>query len=470
MRATIWLTWTQLWRDRRLPVALGVLLALAVVAAWLDRVRAGASERDRIVAEELDRRTFEDQGPRNPHSVAHFSRFAFRPRAAASMLDPGITDYAGAAVWMEAHSQDPPNARAAEDQLDLGRAGELGLAWIWQVVAPLLIIGLAFDAVARERERRTLPIVLIGGQTLSGLVLAKALAVLGLFTAALAVTTVLSAALATGAPVHDPVLRVVLWLVAHVAYLATWTAFALAVSVRARTSRGALALLLACWAFLVLVAPRLVASAVDDAIPIADSAQLRAAIERDLEQGFDGHGPAAERARAFEARVLAQYGVASTAELPVSFAGLQLDEGERVGNLIFDRHYRRLADRYRRQHAWRRALGGPLAAVQGVSMAAATTDLEHQLSFARQAEDQRRDIVGRLNRDFIDHAAGQDFDYVADPALWEHIPTFVYEPPPLGALRPAADLGWSLGWLAAAGLLLAWSVRGPRPGPLEAPP
>jgi len=461
MIATARLAWRQLWRDRRLPVALTLLLALALVAIALDQVRATEAERDRIAADTLDRETFRTQGARNPHSVAHFSRFAFRPRLETMTLDQGVSDHAGTAVWMEAHRQNPPNARAAEDHLDLGRSSELGLAWIWQVVAPLLLVGLGFDAIARERERRTLPLVLVGGLSLPSFVAGKALSLLAVFAVALLGSVAMSSLVGGGYPVDDRVARTAIWIGGYLGYLVVWTAITLAASVRARTSRGALVTLLGIWALTVLAAPRIVATLADDQVPIPSSTELSAAIERDLKEGFDGHGPADQRTKDFEARILAEYKVDAVAKLPVSFAGLKLEEGERVGNLVFDKHHAWLAERYAKQRSWRRgsSLFGPLAALQHLSTAAAGTDVEQQLEFARQAEHQRRDIVARLNTDMIAHGTGKDFDYLADPILWTRIPAFQYSAPSLDRAGMRIDLALLAVWVVIASLLLGWTVR-----------
>ncbi|MBC8070738.1 MAG: DUF3526 domain-containing protein [Deltaproteobacteria bacterium] len=461
MIATARLAWRQLWRDRRLPVALLLVLVLAIVAVVLDRVRATEAERDRIAADAVDRETFRAQGARNPHSVAHFSRFAFRPRLETMTLDPGISAHAGTAVWMEAHRQNPPNARAAEDHLDLGRSSELGLAWIWQVVAPLLLVALGFDAIARERERRTLALVVVGGLSLPQFVAGKALALFGVFALALIVSVTLSLLLGGGYPVDDRVARTAIWIGGYLGYLAVWAAITLAVSVRARTSRGALVALLGIWALTILATPRIVATLADEQVPIPSGTELHAAIERDLKQGFDGHGPADQRTKELEARVLAAYKVDTIAKLPVSFAGLKLEEGERIGNLVFDKHHAWLAERYARQASWRRGstLFGPLAALQHVSTAAAGTDVDQQLEFARQAEHQRRDIVARLNADMIANGAGKDFEYLADPSLWTRIPAFQYTAPAFDRAGLAIDLALLALWVAVAGLLLGWTIR-----------
>lgn len=451
----------QLWRDRRLPVAFGVLLLLAATSILLDRLRAADVERDRVIAEQLDQQTFTAQGARNPHSVAHFSRFAFRPRLDIAALDPGGSSYTGTAVWMEAHRQNVAGARPGEDHLDLGRATELGLSWIWQVVAPLLLICLGFDAVARERERRTLSVLAVSGMSLARLVAGKGLALFAVLSAALLVTLAASHGARTGLPAADHLARLTLWTAGYLGYLAVWTMITLAVSVRARTSRIALVSLLAAWALTTLVVPRLAATFADEQSPIPSGNELRAAIERDLEQGLDGHSPADQRSKELEARTLTRYGVSSLSELPVSFAGIALEESERFGNLVFDKHYRGLAQRYAQQRGWRQLSGlvSPLVPLRHLSAAAAGTDVAHHLEFTQQAEQQRRIIIGQLNSDMIVNGAGKDFEYLADPALWQRIPTFRYTPPPRHISSSALDGLILGGWVLVAGILLVWMLR-----------
>ncbi len=455
------LTWRQLWRDRRIPLALAVLVALVGVSLVLDGLRSSRTERDRVAADLADQQTFNAQGPRNPHSVAHLSRFAFRPRLQTALLDPGVSDYTGAAVWMEAHKQDPATARAAEDRLELGRASELGIAWVWQVVVPLLVLVLGFDAIGGERERRTLPLLVVGGASLARVIAGKAVALFAVFAGALVVTTIVaSLAGSSVTPVPDRPLRVAMWVGGYLAYIAVWIVLVLAVSTRARSSRTALIVLLGTWTLGVLAVPRLAATMADEGAAIPSPAAIREAMERDLEHGFDGHAGSEDRRKALEARVLAQYQVTSLDQLPVSFAGIALDEGERFAAEVFDRHHRALADRYRAQRTLRRSAGlvTPLIALQHLSTAAAGTDVEHQLAFLGAAETSRRTIVGLLNADMTAHAAGKDFEYQAAPSLWQTIPVFTYAAPRLAIRDSAVDLAALGAWLLAALALLGWSV------------
>lgn len=447
--------WRHGWRDGRLGPALLLLLLTLLGACWLDAQRRGAFERDRQAAEAQDEQTFAAQGARNPHSAAHFSRFAFRPMPPTMVLDPGVLDYGGAAVWMEAHLKDPPNARLAEDRADLGRLAELNVAWVFQVLAPLLLVALGFETVVRERERGTWTLLLTSGVSKARWLTAQAVA---LWLPLLALLLLIALLLVVIVPTDgqwDRGGRTLTWVLAHALYLAGWTWLVLWVSIRAVGSRVALVVLLGVWAVLCVAVPRLAATVANQAAPMPSATAFTAAVRRDLAQGIDGHSPAADRTKAFEQKVLTRYGVARIEDLPVSFAGLALQEGEEYGNQVYDRHFGHWADQLATQARWRRAFAllSPLPALEPLSRAAAGTDLATQLDFMQQAETARRDIVRFLNEDMIRNATGReggarDFDYLAAPDLWTRTPRFEYQPP--AWTGPAGS-----GWLDVA-LLLAW--------------
>jgi ABC-2 type transport system permease protein len=453
------------WRDGRLSaVVLGFLL-LSGTAIWLQSIRFQTSEHDRVAAQSLDRHTWENQGARNPHSVAHFSRFAFRPLPSTSALDVGITDYAGTAVWLEAHRQDPANARTAEDRLDLGRFVELSLSWLWQTIIPLLIIALGFDALSGERENGTLALVVATGSSVRRLTIGKALGLLTVLGAALlpaALIGMLTGPLQSNAE-GQPWLRLSMWVVSYFLWCVFWVAIVLTVSLRARSSSMALLASLALWAISVVAVPRLASTTAEALAPALSAPELQARIERDLQDGMNGHDPQSARAKAFEAEVLAKYRVSSIKDLPVSFAGLSLAEGERYGNQVYDRRYGEVAEQYRRQRLWRRLAGllTPTTVLQHLSMALAGTDIEHHLDFLQQAERHRRQTVSTLNEDMTLNGRGKDFDYLADGTLWKRIPDFNYALPSARTAvgHSGADALVLLMWTLVAVGALAFAAR-----------
>ena len=456
---------TELVRDRRLIAAilLVVLLALAAVAAtW---VRAVDYERDRIAAAALERTSWLSQGPRDPHSAAHFSQWAFRPVTAPALLDPGTLPYAGSAIWMEAHARNPAAFRAIEDRPAALDLGEFSAAWVLQTIAPLLLLVLAAGAVSRERERGTLRLMLASGLPPGSLVRAKARSLLrtgALVTAPLLVVAGVAVALAPEPPTAPDIARTLLWCAVHALFLLVAVCIGVAVSARSRTTAAALLALIALWLIAVPLAPRAAASLAEALHPTPSGSAFQAAAQADMRDGIDGSGSAEVREAALEARLLRQYGVARIEDLPISFRGASLDAGERFSALVYERRFAELDTVHERQRGVMRAASvlTPLIAVQNLSAALAGTDNAHARDFAGQVEAGRRVLVNRLNGDLTVNGAGEA-GYRADNALWRAIEPFRPESTPLtralGSVWP--DMLILGAWLLSALFLLGCAGR-----------
>lgn len=451
--------WREFVRDRRLLVmALVVaLLALAAVVTAFAQVRAYEADRAATVAR--DRATWEGQGERNPHSVAHFASWALRPLTPLAVLDPGVTPYAGSAVWMEAHNRNPAQARPAQDAASAFDTGQLSAAWVLQTLVPLLVFVIGAGLLARERERGTLRLMLASGADGQRIVPAK---LLGLTrVTALLVVPVLLAALAAAllaGPV-DP-LRLMLWALAYAMFLTIIAAIAVAVSALSRSAARALLILVGLWLVAVLLVPRTAAGFAELAAPTPTTEAFFAGMASDMEAQPDPFGKDSE---AFGLAMAKRYGVARVEDLPVSLDGLRLDESERHGNIAFDKHYGALAESYAAQRRVLQLAGliSPLLPLQNISMALAGTDGAHQLAFQNAAEAYRREMIHALNMDMVEHGKGKDFDYLAGPDLWKRTAEFAWTPPGLAAaLRPVLpDVLILFGWAAAAWLLLRIASR-----------
>lgn len=454
--------WREALRDRRVVVMALIVLALGLTAVLASWQRVAAHEQERVAALAQDTATWEAQGARNPHSAAHFAKWALRPLTAGALLDPGVSPFAGSAIWMEAHSQNPARARPAEDRADTLLAGEFSTAWILQVLMPLLVAVIAAGAVARERERGTLRLLLASGASAAAILrgkLASVGVITGLVAGSVLVLGFLASLMAGGAqPLH-----LLLWASAYLLYLAIIACIAVAVSARARTTGQALLVLTGLWLFAIVLVPRAGASAVEVAAPTPAPDRFWTEMGEAQEERPDPFGADAE---AFGQEMTRKYGVASVEDLPVDLGGLQLEESERQGNIVFDRFYGDLHALYLRQRKllrWSNLLS-PLPALQNVSAALAGTDGLHQIAFQNQAEAHRRAMVTQLNTDLIEHGREAGWDYAADPSFWATIADFRFVPPATGAvLRSIAiDAAILLAWLAAALFVLARSVRGLR--------
>jgi ABC-2 type transport system permease protein len=449
----------QMLRDGRVRVALITLLALFATTLAVGSAQQARYDSNVREAVKADRSIWERQGSRNPHSVAHFGQYAFKPSGAISLFDPGLTPWLGTALWMEAHYQNTAAFRSVDDQVAPPIIGNLSAAFVLQYLAPLLLIFLGYALIARERERHTLKLVLANGASLRAWAGGKFLSLLTI-AAALWLPSVALIALADSS---DERARSVALVVAYAGYLLMLCALILGVSAKARTARSALLALLCGWVVMALVVPRIAAVVAERAAPSADAGQFWRDVRAALRQGISGHDPADAREKALLEKTLAEYGVTRVEDLPVSFAGIALQAGEEHGNEVFDHFYSQLQAAEARQRTVLRvaSLLSPWIAVRGLSAGIAGTDAEHHAHYVQAAENYRRELQRYLNGDMTQNAKGKDFDYHAGTETWSATPVFSYQPPELrevsGSYAPEALL--LLGWIAISIVTFGFTVR-----------
>ncbi len=449
--------WRELRRDRRL-LWLGALFLLLMLAA----LAFGVSEKARLqgarqAAAKADRELWLGQQAKNPHAAAHFGQYAFKPVSPLALADPGVDAYAGTAVWLEAHKQNETQFRQARDVGVGARLGGLSLAFILQIIAPLIIILAGFAGFAGEREAGTLKQLLGVGVRPGDLLAGKALALFGA-TAALLAPAALFVAVAIllfgdpdKFPPADQLLRLTTLALAYAAYLAGFAFLTLGVSAWMTTTRAALIALLAFWLINSFLAPRLMTDLARTLTPTPTAQQFRADIAADKAKTF-GHDETHPAFIAFRDDVLKKYGVTRVEDLPVSFRGLSLRRDDEAGYAIFDRHYGALQNAFDRQDDLRAAPGFlfPLLTIRPLSMRFAGTDSRSQFDFAAAAEAHRRVIQNAVSDHLIQFSRNGDKNYVAGPELWARIAAFAYRTPGVAAAFVGSGemvvglLGWLL--------------------------
>jgi ABC-2 type transport system permease protein len=428
-------------RDGRVRIATAALVVLMLVTLAVG-VQQWQTRRDSVAAAQTtDATIWRNQGALNPHSAAHFGRYVFKEPGPLAFLDDGIQPYVGSAIWLEAHRQTPARSRPAEDAALPVVFGELDAALLLQLLVPLLIVLGAFASFSGERENGTFRLLLSMGVPRSSLLAGKALG-LSAAPVVLLVPLVAIAAVALlldehrGNHLSSDLARLVLFAIAYAVYFATWVAVTLGVSVRAKSSRQALTVLIGLWLLACVLLPRL---AIDAA---------------DMKNGIGGHDPADKRLDGIKQALFKQYGVSRLEDLPVNFDGIELAEGERYGNQVMDRQFGRLWAQYERQASVQSAFAwaSPMLALRSVSMALAGTDLVTHRKFTEQAEQFRRTFILQLNDYHTKHGKFNDLSFTADPQLWSQVPPFRYLEPSLGeSLRPQlGNVSLLLLWLAAA--------------------
>ncbi|WP_422928283.1 ABC transporter permease [Singulisphaera sp. PoT] len=447
----------------RWAAAIVTLLLVAAMAVGWRGWREVRAEHEQAQAEA--RRHFEGQEEKNPHAAAHYGLYVFKPKPPLAFFDSGVDPYTGVSVHLEAHRRNEVKNRPARDATALQRFGELTASAVLQLLMPLLIIFLAFPAIAGEREQGTLRQLLSLGVRPSSLMLGKALglsAALGLIVLPAIVLGVGLLAFSGPEPGHAWPEALVL-AGGYLLYLGIFLAVSLLVSAHARSARGALVVLLGFWIVNAMIAPRLATDLARRAVATPSSVEFASAIQRDIKGGINGHDPEDKRLDRLKQELFAKHQVETIEELPINFQGVALQAGEEYGNSVFDRHYGGLWDAFNRQDRVRNILGVlfPTLAIRDLSMGLAGTDNRHARDFADSAESYRRELVRELNKDLEVNGADLGFMYQAGPDLWRKMPAFEYEPMALKQTLGLQAIAWAslAAWLLGSVVLVRRSTR-----------
>lgn len=427
---------TETVRDGRFRWMAGIVLALLAVALVTGWKQYRQIDEQRELAKQEERERWLGQGEKNPHSAAHYGVYAFKPELPLSAVDQGLNPYVGVAVWLEAHKQNLSKFRPAEDATAVQRLGELTAAATLQMLIPLLIVLLLYATFSGEREQGTLRLLMSLGLPRRQLTLGKALGAvmtLSLLLIPAAIIGSISMMLFAGNNPSSGIGRAALMAASYLAYFAVFIGAALLVSAKSKSSQLALVVLLAGWFVNSFVAPRVVSDVAASLHPVPSAQTLATAIERDLENGLDGHSSRGERVEELKQRTLAKYGAPTVEALPVNFSGIQLNEADEYGYKVYDKHMSAVFDTYEKQNAVYQvgSLVAPMLAVQSVSMGLSGTDFAQHRDFSDKAESYRRQLQ-KLTSDAITNNSKTGEYYVAGEELWKQAPPFEYSTPGIG--------------------------------------
>jgi ABC-2 type transport system permease protein len=449
-------------RDGRVLAGALLLLLLAAVALASAAARFETLASERAVAQSLIAAQWNEQGEKNPHSAAHYGVYAFRPVLPLAFFDPGVLPYAGVSIWLEAHKQNFAAGRPADDMTPLARFGELSLAFILQALVPLGLLLMGHAAFAGEREQGTLRQVLASGITPGRLFVGKFVGIGAaalLLLAPLWLLCLVALAFAGAAVPWGAALSLLL---VYLVYFAILLLLALVVSARAASSQAALLTLLAFWAVMTFVLPRVAADVGRIVAPTPTVAQFLRAVDEDIATGMNGDPPAERIAQRREA-LLRLYKADSEDELPINFQGVVFAIQDEVGNAAYDKHFALLHGAIDRQADVFEAtsLLSPRMALALISQELAGTSLAHQRHFERGAEDFRRQLMEILNRDITLNSKPGESDYRAGPELWQRTGEYRYESEPLRLswARCAAPLTVLALWTLALAIAATVTAR-----------
>lgn len=449
-------------RDGRLRLLGAIIIALALAAFAFGAYQTQRAQEAREHAAERATAQWEGQGAKNPHVAAHYGTYAFAPTSVTTAIDPGVSAFLGRSVKLEAHRRNLASHSAAQDA-GAQRLGGFSVAMVLLLLVPLLIIALGYGVWSQERERGTLRQLLSTGVDRRALLRGKALALAGVLSALLvpAGLLIVGGLWALGGGGADTLVRVLLLGLGYSVYFAIFAGLTLYASAVARASRGALVGMIAIWAVVCLLVPRLGSELAAVLRPLPSQAELQAAIAHSLERGIDGTTDREVAIEAMVADAMDAQGIAN--------AGLLVDEGAttaielqaeaRWEDAAYDHHVGRLEDGIAGQERWSTRLGvlSPFVAMRSLSAGLCGTDYAHHRHFTDYTEAWRKGLVAQLNTAFGEQAGAEGWAYRAGPELWKQAPPFDYTAPGLGFVwrHHAFDIGVLLAWLALA-LGLAW--------------
>lgn len=458
----------EITRDGRLRLlgAIVVILALSALAFGVDSTLRAQQTREH--AREHAARQWEGQGEKNPHVAAHYGTYAFAPTSAATAIDPGVSEYLGRAVKLEAHQRKLAAHSAAQDGAGLQRMGAFSVSTVLLQLVPLLIVALGYGLWGREREHGTLRQLLSTGVDRSSLLWGKAIAlfvIIGLLLAPAALIIVGTLWWLGGGDLST-ITRLGLLGGGYALYFGVFGGLTLYASAAAPTSRGALVMMIGLWGLFCLVTPRAATEVAGALRPLPSQADLARAVASSLETGIEGDTEREVAIEAITGDLLAAQGLSDSGMLvdDAFTAGIELQAEAAWEDMVFDHHIRSLDDQIAAQEAVVALAGflSPFVAMRTLSAGLCGTDFAHHRHFMDYAETWRKALVAQLNEAFAAHAGDAGWEYRAGPELWKKTPKFDYQAPGPGfALATHGTSALALfGWLALAlGLALRSSRR-----------
>lgn len=446
-------------RRRMVRPALALLAIMLLVSGIATAREQWMTQAAVASLADAERMRWLDQTAKNPHRAAHYGLWVSRPPSPLAVIDPGTAPFVGQIIRVEAHQPGEPLFRTALDSGPFRTAGMATMTDLIVLLAPLAAILMGFSSLATDRERGTLRLAVGAGGDIGRLAWTRFVAA-GLL---LGGTLAAPMAIIGMAAVRDAASMVALagLIGAVLLYTATFLAVATAISLRARTSRGALTCMLALWTIGGVIAPRLATATVEHWRPTPSDAAMREQVER-INADWNAPGAAAARRRRVEASLA---GTGRTGQVDVG--GVLFLLRDRHDNAVYDAASARLSEQVRAQDRLLTAAGllTPAIAFQQLADALAGSGSEAQIAFHDAAERYRRTMSNLMNTDLMRHPGTKDRPHVAGDALFRALPRFVMPRRGIGAVIAdgAVAAGLLLSWLAAGLTALRFAARGARP-------
>lgn len=388
-----------------LTILLGLSLCLATYVGWQNYK---SQQNQRLHYKELIRAQWLAKPDKHPHRMAHYGYLAFREKHELSFFDFGIESFAGVSVFLEAHKQNTVNFSEAGFANGMLRFGEISVAMVLQLLAPLLIFFLGYNSISAERESGTLKILLCQRVTWKQLLWGKTLGLitlcLSIFIPLILLTVLLWASLSNWQISLDSTLRLIILISSYAIYFFIVSAITVLVSAYNHSSKSALTTLLACWIFFMVIMPRITQTIGVKIYPSPAKIEFADAIAADIRKQGDSHNPDDAHYAAIKDSLLKTYHVTDVKKLPFNYGGYIMAEGEKISSKIYSSHQHQLNNTFEKQNSVTTLAGffNPYLALKNISMALTASDFKTFIDFQNQAEAYRYGLAQKMNKLQID--------------------------------------------------------------------
>lgn len=349
------------------------------------------------------RQRWENNPDKHPHRMAHYGYLVFREKYPLGFFDPGIHNFLGNVVFLEAHQQNTINSSEASYSSGLLRFGYFSASMLLQMLVPLLIFFWGFNLVSQDRENGTLKIIFTQGASWKKVLWGKTLGLYILSMMIFVPAFIFSFLLVLFQDVSILntlfLSRLGLLFLLYGTYFLLIAALAVYISARSKSSRGALITLLGIWLFFNLVLPKVATTYGQSQYPAPSKIAFDIKVEEELLKLGDSHNPDDPHYQHLKDSVLAVHKVTSTRELPFNYQGFVMKEGEKLSSKAYSKHYQKLLQIYQQQNNALRltSIINPMMAVKRVSMALAGSDYTTYDHFREQAEAYRYGLAQKMN-------------------------------------------------------------------------
>lgn len=426
-------------RDGRFKIASAIIILLAVTALFITSNQYKTVNNQHIEAKQKERKAWESQGDKTPHSAAHYGNYVFKPKSPLSLIDQGVDKYTGISIFLEAHKRSEAQFSNASDQTALSRFGELTIDFILLYILPLIIILIGYNSFTKEIEGSTYQILksqgIVGWKLLFGKWLATLIPPIAITTILFLISGVLLTSIDNFGTLNWSALGTLYF--TYCFYYIVLTNIVLLISSLTRKSGISLVINLFFWVLACFVTPKIASNLAESQYPFPTHQEFSKRVEEENKKGLDGHNPWSKEAKKLEKEVLQKYGVDSLHKLPFNFSAYRMQKGEEYQAAVYAKHYNYLEKQAQNQYNVYKSASiiSPFLPTRFLSMAITQTDYNSHRDFAEAAEQYRIEAQRFLNGTEEKNSKYGE-RYVASNDIWSKLPEFKYEKASFASVVP----------------------------------